>query len=115
MLKARNMTPQEKQQIIAGLNKARAKLPCPRCANDNFIVLDGYTLFPVHSDRLTLGFGVIGGGARSHGAGRETCSWRAVGVAPPRLPLLRRQKKGVRNGHPMRRWEGVDGRNTAQP
>jgi hypothetical protein len=33
---------EEKQQIIAALERAGARLPCPRCGNNNFTLLEGY-------------------------------------------------------------------------
>lgn len=32
----------QKQQIIKALDERGAKLPCPRCGNNNFTLLDGY-------------------------------------------------------------------------
>ena len=32
----------EKQKFIEILNKRGAKLPCPRCRNKNFALIDGY-------------------------------------------------------------------------
>ena len=36
------LTPEQKQKIIDALNSKNAKAPCPRCGNNNFILVDGY-------------------------------------------------------------------------
>jgi predicted nucleic-acid-binding Zn-ribbon protein len=33
---------EQKQKIIKALEDRGAKLPCPRCGNKNFILMDGY-------------------------------------------------------------------------
>ena len=36
------LTPEQKDKIIQALTDRGAKLPCPRCGNDTFTLLDGY-------------------------------------------------------------------------
>jgi hypothetical protein len=36
------LTETEKQRIISVLRERNANLPCPRCGNNNFTLLDGY-------------------------------------------------------------------------
>ena len=36
------LTAEQKQQIIAALDRSGARLPCPRCGNTSFSLLDGY-------------------------------------------------------------------------
>lgn len=38
----KELSKEDKEKIIRVLNKRGAKLPCPRCRNDNFTLLDGY-------------------------------------------------------------------------
>lgn len=49
---------EQKQRIIDALDKAGARLPCPRCGNNNFTLLDGYFNQPVQTE---LGGLVLGG------------------------------------------------------
>ena len=37
------MDPQRRTELIQKLNDKGAKLPCPRCGNEDFAVLDGYS------------------------------------------------------------------------
>lgn len=53
-----DLTEAQKQEIIAALEKAGAKLPCPRCDNRNFTLLDGYFNQPVQTELAGL---VLGG------------------------------------------------------
>jgi ribosomal protein S27AE len=48
----------QKAQVVAALNAAGAKLPCPRCGNAHFALVDGYINQPVQQQ---LGGLVIGG------------------------------------------------------
>lgn len=48
----------QKRRIVEALEKAGAKLPCPRCGNGNFALLDGYFNQPV---QMELGGLVLGG------------------------------------------------------
>lgn len=52
------LSPEERNKIIAALEKAGAKLPCPRCGNQSFTLLDGYFNQPVQAQ---LGGLVLGG------------------------------------------------------
>ncbi len=36
------LSEQRKQEIIKALDEHGARLPCPRCGNPNFILIDGY-------------------------------------------------------------------------
>ena len=36
------LSQEQKQRIIKALKDRGAKLPCPRCGNDSFTLLDGY-------------------------------------------------------------------------
>jgi ribosomal protein L37E len=36
------MNPEEKTTIIQALENRGARLPCPRCGNNNFSLIDGY-------------------------------------------------------------------------
>jgi ribosomal protein S27AE len=36
------ITQEQKKRIIEALNEKGAKLPCPRCGNESFALLDGY-------------------------------------------------------------------------
>ena len=51
-------TEEQKQKIIKSINERGAKLPCPRCGNKEFTVLDGYFS---HSINTKIGTVVIGG------------------------------------------------------
>lgn len=48
----------QKQEIIAALNKVGAKLPCPRCSNQTFTLLEGYFNQSIQTE---LGGMVLGG------------------------------------------------------
>jgi hypothetical protein len=48
----------QKRRIVEALEKAGVKLPCPRCTNDNFRLLDGYFNQPL---QVELGGLVLGG------------------------------------------------------
>jgi len=37
-----DLTQEQKDKIIKALTDRGAKLPCPRCGNDSFTLLDGY-------------------------------------------------------------------------
>lgn len=50
--------PDQKQKIVEALEKASARLPCPRCGNTSFTLLDGFFNQPVQTD---LGGLVLGG------------------------------------------------------
>lgn len=52
------ITPEQKRRIVEALEKAGARLPCPRCANNNFTLLDGYFNQPVQAELSGL---VLGG------------------------------------------------------
>jgi len=54
------LTEAQKQEIIKRLGERGAKLPCPRCGNKEFTVLDGYFSQSIHTK---IGAGVIIGGA----------------------------------------------------
>jgi hypothetical protein len=45
----------QKQQIIAGLDKAGATLPCPRCGHGQFSLVDGYFNHPIQTSLGGLG------------------------------------------------------------
>jgi ribosomal protein S27AE len=49
---------EKKKQIIEALDKAGAKLPCPRCGNGSFTLLGGYFNHPIQTGLTGL---VIGG------------------------------------------------------
>ena len=38
----KKLSKEEKEKIIKVLDERGAKLPCPRCGNNNFTLLDGY-------------------------------------------------------------------------
>lgn len=52
------LTPEQKRQIIDTLDKKGARLPCPRCGNNQFTLLDGYFNQTLQT---SLGGLVIGG------------------------------------------------------
>lgn len=54
------MTPEKKQEIINILQQKGAVLPCPRCNNNNFTLLDGY-FNQVIQQELNLNTVIIGG------------------------------------------------------
>ena len=56
-LSMRALSDDEKQTIVKALEARGAKLPCPRCANPTFFLLDGYFFNPLVTDlkALTLG------------------------------------------------------------
>lgn len=54
------LTEEQKQEIIKRLDERGAKLPCPRCGNKEFTVLDGYFSQSITTE---IGAGVIIGGA----------------------------------------------------
>jgi ribosomal protein S27AE len=50
-LRARQgMDDAEQKKVIAALEKAGARLPCPRCGNTQFSLLDGYINNPIQSN-----------------------------------------------------------------
>jgi hypothetical protein len=51
------MDPAEKDHIIEALKKAGVRAPCPRCANPNFSLVDGYFKDPVQPDLKTFNLG----------------------------------------------------------
>lgn len=54
----KELSQDQKNRIIAALEKAEAKLPCSRCGNQSFTLLDGYFNQPVQTE---LGGLVLGG------------------------------------------------------
>ena len=48
----------QKDRIIKALTERGARLPCPRCGNQNFTLVDGYFNQPIQTE---LGGLVIGG------------------------------------------------------
>ena len=54
------MTPENKQEIINTLQSKGAIMPCPRCANNNFTLLDGYFNQPIQQELSGM---IIGGPA----------------------------------------------------
>jgi predicted nucleic-acid-binding Zn-ribbon protein len=52
------MTQEDKDRIIEKLNERGATLPCPRCGNVNFVLLDGYFTQPISNQIGTI---VLGG------------------------------------------------------
>lgn len=52
------LTPEQKHRIVEALAKVGARLPCPRCGNTNFTLVDGYFNQPVQAE---LGGLVLGG------------------------------------------------------
>ena len=55
------ITPEARDRIVKKLEEKRAVLPCPRCSNNSFMLLDGYIAMSVaaRSDSLILGGRVI--------------------------------------------------------
>ncbi len=54
------MTPETKQEIVNALQQRGAVLPCPRCGNNNFTLLDGYFNQAIQESLNNI---VIGGAA----------------------------------------------------
>jgi len=52
------MSDDDKRKIIQALESSGARLPCPRCGNSHFTLLDGYFNQPLNAE---LGSIVIGG------------------------------------------------------
>ena len=52
------MSQEEKNRIIRALERKGATLPCPRCGEKNFTLLDGYFNQPITTE---LGAFVLGG------------------------------------------------------
>ena len=52
------LSEEQKRQIANELEKRGATLPCPRCGNRSFILLDGYFIQPVSTE---IGALVLGG------------------------------------------------------
>ena len=44
------MDPAEKDRVIQALQRANVTLPCPRCSNTNFSLVDGYFKDPIQPD-----------------------------------------------------------------
>lgn len=53
------MTPEDKNNVIAKLNDRGARMPCPRCGNQQFSLLDGYFSHQIQQSTNEI---VIGGG-----------------------------------------------------
>ena len=51
------MNDTDKKEIIKRLEERNAKLPCPRCGNQKFILLDGFINEAIQQDikKITLG------------------------------------------------------------
>jgi hypothetical protein len=47
------MSSDEKQKIVETLNSKGARLPCPRCGNTSFTLLDGYFEQPIQSELVS--------------------------------------------------------------
>lgn len=54
----KEMTQDEKRRIVEKLESVGAKLPCPRCGNREFTLVDGYFNHPVQAELKGM---VIGG------------------------------------------------------
>jgi len=52
------LSQEQKKQIIMELEKRGATLPCPRCGNRNFVILEGYFNQPMSTE---VGAIVLGG------------------------------------------------------
>ncbi|MFA5360192.1 MAG: hypothetical protein WC349_04530 [Patescibacteria group bacterium] len=52
------MKQEEKEKVIHVLEEKLAKLPCPRCGNQQFSLVDGYTTQSLQNDLKSM---VIGG------------------------------------------------------
>ena len=55
---AQELPQEQKQRIIKALEDRGAKLPCPRCGNNSFVLLDGYFNQTMQSELKGI---VIGG------------------------------------------------------
>lgn len=44
------MDTKKKEEIIRALNKKRVRLPCPRCGNSSFTLIDGYFNVLIQND-----------------------------------------------------------------
>lgn len=55
------MEKEEKEKIVKALEEHGAILPCPRCGNKNFTLLDGYFNQTVQTDLKNLKNLLIGG------------------------------------------------------
>lgn len=53
------MTTEEKEKIIKALNDRFVNLPCPRCGNQKFAIVEGYVNSPLQDNIGTI---TIGGG-----------------------------------------------------
>jgi ribosomal protein S27AE len=53
------MSPEERNKIITKLQEVGAQLPCPRCGNLAFSLLDGYFVDPIQQSVVDI---VIGTG-----------------------------------------------------
>jgi ribosomal protein L37E len=40
----------ERDRIVESLSKAKALLPCPRCGNESFSLVDGFVAQPIQPD-----------------------------------------------------------------
>ncbi len=54
----KELSKEEKEKIIKVLDERGAKLPCPRCGNNNFTLLDGYFNQTIQTEMKGM---VIGG------------------------------------------------------
>jgi len=54
----KELSKEEKEKIIKVLDERGAKLPCPRCGNTNFTLLDGYFNQTIQTEMKGM---VIGG------------------------------------------------------
>jgi ribosomal protein L37E len=51
------MDAEEKQRIVEALKKANVRMPCPRCGNINFAIVEGYITQPVQADLPDINLG----------------------------------------------------------
>ena len=51
------MSQEQKQKIIKALEEREAKLPCPRCGNGSFTLLDGYLNQTIQQDLIGITIG----------------------------------------------------------
>jgi hypothetical protein len=50
MMKMKGITADRREEIVTALKARGVKLPCPRCDNESFTLLEGYFVQPIQTE-----------------------------------------------------------------